>query len=157
MQQTAGAAEPIGLAIERLIDAPVALVFKLWTAQEHLARWLGPKDFTAHAVRMDVRPGGAWSAVIRSPDGEDYPMGGVYREIAENRRLVFTFRWTAEDEPETLVTVTFEDVAGKTRLTFTQTPFETVQSRDSHAEGWGECLDRLVAYALQQHPGGEER
>ena len=51
MQQTAGAAEPIGLAIERLIDAPVALVFKLWTAPEHLARWLGPKDFTAHAVR----------------------------------------------------------------------------------------------------------
>ncbi|GLR51782.1 SRPBCC domain-containing protein [Shinella yambaruensis] len=157
MQHTAGTAEPIGLSIERLIEAPVALVFKLWTAPEHLARWLGPKDFTAHAVRMDFRPGGAWSAVIRSPDGDDYPMGGVYREITENRRLVFTFRWTAEDGPDTLVTVTFKDLAGKTRLTFAQTPFDTIQSRDSHAEGWGECLDRLVACILQERSGGEER
>jgi uncharacterized protein YndB with AHSA1/START domain len=139
MQQTAETADPIGLVIERLIDAPVALVFKAWTAPEHLARWLGPKDFTAHSIRMDFRPGGAWSAVIRSPDGADYPMGG----------LSFTFRWTGEDGPETLVSVAFEAVGARTRLTFAQTPFETVESRDSHAEGWGECLDRLTAYILQ--------
>lgn len=116
---------------------------------EHMVRWLGPKDFTAHSIRMDFRPGGAWSAVIRSPEGQDYPMGGVYREIVENARIVFTFRWTGEGEPETLVTVGFEDLGGKTRLTFAQTPFDTVESRDSHADGWGECLDRLVVYILQ--------
>jgi uncharacterized protein YndB with AHSA1/START domain len=112
-------------------------------------RWFGPKNFTAHTVRLDFRPGGAWSAVIRSPEGKDYPMGGVYREIEDNRRIVFTFRWTEEDEADTLVTVTFEERFGKTRLTFAQTPFETIESRDSHAEGWGECLDRLVAYTQQ--------
>lgn len=149
MQQTAETTGPIGLVIERLIDAPVALVFKAWTAPEHLARWLGPKDFTAHSVRMDFRPGGAWSAVIRSPEGADYPMGGLYRTIDENRHLAFTFRWTGEDGPETLVSVAFETVGARTRLTFAQTPFETVESRDSHAEGWGECLDRLTAYILQ--------
>ena len=149
MQQTAETADPIGLVIERLIDAPVALVFKAWTAPEHLARWLGPKDFTAHSIRMDFRPGGAWSAVIRSPEGADYPMGGHYRAIDENRGLTFTFRWTGEDGPETLVSVAFEAVGARTRLTFAQTPFETVESRDSHAEGWGECLDRLTAYILQ--------
>lgn len=147
MPQTAERDRPIGLTIERLIDAPPALVFKVWTTPEHLARWLGPKDFTAHTIRVDFRPGGAWSAVIRSPEGKDYPMGGVYREIVENRRIVFTFRWTGEDEPDTLVTATFEELSGRTRLTFTQTPFETTELRDSHAEGWGECLDRLVAYA----------
>lgn len=148
MQQTAGNPTPIGLSIERLIDAPVALVFKVWTAPEHLARWLGPKDFTAHSIRMDFRPGGAWSAVIRSPEGTDYPMGGVYREIAENRRLVFSFRWTGEDDPETLVIVTFEDRGAKTLMTFAQAPFDTIETRDSHADGWGECLDRLVTYIL---------
>jgi uncharacterized protein YndB with AHSA1/START domain len=149
MQQNAQPAMPIGLSIARLIDAPSPLVFKVWTTPEHMARWLGPKDFSAHAIRLDFRPGGAWSAVIRSPEGEDYPMGGTYREIEENRRIVFTFRWTGEDDPDTLVTVTFEDMDGKTRLTFAQTPFDTIESRDSHAEGWGECLDRLVAYILQ--------
>lgn len=149
MQQTGQTAEPIGLVIERLIDAPAALVFKVWTTPEHMARWLGPKDFTPHSIRMDFRPGGAWSAVIRSPDGDDYPMGGIYREIMENSHLAFTFRWTEEDGPDTLISVTFEDIGAKTRLTFAQTPFETVESRDSHAEGWGECLDRLAAYILQ--------
>ena len=149
MQQTSRSAEPIGLFIERLIDAPPALAFRVWTTPEHLVRWLGPKNFTAHTARLDFRPGGAWSAVIRSPEGKDYPMGGVYREIEDNRRIVFTFRWTDEDEPDTLVTVTFEERSGKTRLTFAQTPFETIESRDSHAEGWGECLDRLVAYTQQ--------
>lgn len=143
MQQTA---EPIGLVIERLIDAPASLVFRVWTTPEHMVRWLGPKDFSSHSIRLDFRPGGAWSAVIRSPEGEDYPMGGIYREIVENRRIAFTFRWTGEDGPDTLVTVTFDDLDGKTRLTFAQTPFDTIESRDSHAEGWGECLDRLVAY-----------
>lgn len=146
MQQTA---DPIGLIIERLIDAPAALVFKVWTTPEHMARWLGPKDFTPHSIRMDFRPGGAWSAVIRSPEGADYPMGGVYREIVESSHLAFTFRWTEEDGPDTLISVTFEDLGAKTRLTFAQTPFETVESRDSHAEGWGECLDRLTTYILQ--------
>lgn len=146
MQQSAANPEPIGLVIERLIDAPVALVFKVWTTPEHLARWLGPKDFTPHSIRMDFRPGGEWSAVIRSPEGADYPMGGIYREITENRRIVFTFRWTEEDGPDTLVTATFDDVGAKTLMTFTQTPFDTIETRDSHAEGWGECLDRLMAY-----------
>ena len=154
MQETVQAATPIGLVIERLIDAPAALVFKVWTTPEHLARWLGPKDFVPHSIRMDFRPGGAWSAVIRSPEGENYPMGGVYREIAENRLIAFTFRWTGEDGPDTLVTATFEDLGERTRLTFAQTPFDTVQSRDSHAEGWGECLDRLAAYIHQQGAEG---
>lgn len=149
MQQNAQPAMPIGLAIVRMIDAPCPLAFKVWTMPEHMARWLGPKDFSAHTIRLDFRPGGAWSAVIRSPECEEYPMGGIYREIEENRRIVFTFRWTGEDGPDTLVSVTFEDMDGKTRLTFAQTPFDTVESRDSHAEGWGECLDRLVAYILQ--------
>jgi len=149
MPQTHETAAPIGLVIERLIDAPVGLVFKAWTAPEHLVRWLGPKDFTAHSIRMDFRSGGAWSAVIRSPEGDDYPMGGFYQVIDENRRLVFVFRWTGENGPETMVTVTFEEVGARTRMTFAQAPFETVESRDSHAEGWGECLDRLTTYILQ--------
>lgn len=138
------------LEISRIFDAPRALVFKAWTAPEHLARWWGPKDFSAPSLSMDFRAGGKYRHAIRSPDGTDYWMRGTYREIVEPERIVFTFAW--EDNPpqptgETLVTVTFDDHGGKTRLTFRQEPFATVEERDSHMEGWAECLDRLMAYA----------
>lgn len=133
------------LLITRFIDAPRALVFKVWTTPEHMVRWWGPKDFTAPSIKMDFRPGGAYRACIRSPEGKDYWMTGVYRDIVEPERIVFTFRWEEEGERENLVTVTFADHNGKTRLDFRQAFFETVEQRDSHHGGWSECLDRLVA------------
>lgn len=135
------------LLITRLIDAPRALAFKVWTTPEHLVRWWGPKNFTAPSIKMDFRPGGAYRACIRSPEGNDYWMTGVYRDIVEPERIVFTFRWEEEGERgrENLVTVTFADHNGKTRLNFHQAFFETVETRDSHHGGWSECMDRLVA------------
>lgn len=137
------------LEISRIFDAPRSLVFRAWTSPEHLARWWGPKDFSAPSLSMDFRPGGKYRHAIRSAEGTDYWMRGVYREIVEPERIVFTFAWeedASSPAAETLVTVTFEDHGGKTRLTFRQEPFDSVQQRDSHAEGWGECLDRLLAH-----------
>jgi uncharacterized protein YndB with AHSA1/START domain len=137
------------LTVTRVFDAPRSIVFKAWTEREHAMRWWGPKDFTTTYCMMDVRPGGAWRTCIRSPQGVDYWSQGVYREIVPPERLVFTFAWDDEhDQPtvETLVTVTFDDHNGKTRLTFHQTPFTSVESRDSHTEGWSESFDRLDAY-----------
>jgi uncharacterized protein YndB with AHSA1/START domain len=98
------------LVITRVFDAPRSLVFKVWTQPEHLVRWWGPRGFTTPSCKMDVRAGGAYRTCIRSPEGKDYWMRGVYREIVEPDRLVFTFAWEVEEgQPghETLVTVTF--------------------------------------------------
>jgi uncharacterized protein YndB with AHSA1/START domain len=135
------------LLITRVIDAPRTLVFKAWTTPEHLVRWWGPKNYTAPSIKMDFRPGGSYRACIRSPEGIDEWMTGVYREIVEPERIVFTFRWEEDGERgrETLVTVTFADHNGKTRLHVHQGFFESVEQRDSHHGGWSECLDRLVA------------
>jgi uncharacterized protein YndB with AHSA1/START domain len=137
------------LVITRVLDAPRSLVFKVWTQPEHVVRWLGPKGFTAPSCEMDLRPGGAWRACIRSPEGTEHRMQGVYREVAPPERLVFTFAW--EDEQgaaghQTLVTVTFAEQDGRTLLTVHQATFETVESRDSHHGGWSECFDRLAEY-----------
>ncbi len=137
------------LKITRTFDAPRSLVFQVWTRPEHWARWLGPREFTAPFCEMDFRSGGAYRACIRSLEGHDYWMRGIYREIVEPERIVFTFAW--EDEKgerghETLVTVTFAEQNGKTTLTFHQAVFESAADRDSHREGWSECLDRLEAY-----------
>ncbi|NJR52547.1 MAG: SRPBCC domain-containing protein [Leptolyngbyaceae cyanobacterium CSU_1_3] len=137
------------LTITRVFDAPRSLVFKVWTQPEHFSHWLGPKDFTAIACHMNVQVGGMYRACIRSPEGNDHWMQGVYREIIEPERLVFTFAWEDENSrPKhgTLVTVTFEEQGNKTLMTFQQAIFESIESRDSHNTGWSECFDRLTTY-----------
>lgn len=137
------------LVITRIFDAPRSLVFKAWTQPEHLVRWLGPKDFFASAVKLDVRPGGAWSAVITSPEGKSYGMAGLYREIAPPERLVFTFAWDEDEAERMLIALTFRDRDGRTEMTFRQTGFRSVESRDSHRGGWSECFDRLPGFLAQ--------
>src|SRR6516164_1264727 len=109
------------LVITRIFDAPRRLVFEAWTKPEHLARWQGaPRGFTVTTHEVDFRPGGAYRLCMRSPDGIDHWLQGVYREIVEPERLVFTHVWlNAEGKPgkETLVTITFTERGGKTELT----------------------------------------
>ncbi len=143
------AAPKHALEIFRVFDAPPRLVFKLWTTPEHLLRWWGPKDFSATSRTLEFREGGHYRHTILGPDGQAHGMSGVFREIVEPKRIVFTFAWDDENgrpADETLVTVTLVAEGEKTRLTFRQEPFGDIATRDSHAEGWGECLDRLGAY-----------
>lgn len=137
------------LVITRVFDAPRALVFKMWTEPEHLARWWGPPGFTTISGRIGVRPGGTWFRVMRAPDGHEVRKRGVYREIVAPERLVFTY--ATEDAagnlgPETLVTVTFADFDGKTKLTLHQALFGSVASRDDHRGGWAGSLERFAEY-----------
>lgn len=137
------------LTITRIFDAPRSLVFKVWTEREHLMHWCGPRDFTILFSEADFRQGAAYRTCLRSPEGKDYWLQGVYREIVELERLVFTHAWEDEDgklKHETLVTVTLAEHHGKTKLTFQQAIFKSVEARDSHLEGWSECLDRLTDY-----------
>ena len=141
------------LSITRTFAAPRELVFKVWTQPEHVVRWWGPKGFTTPSSTMEVRPGGAYRTVIRSPEGKEHVMRGVYREVVPPERLVMTFAWEDErGEPghETLVKVTFEDVAGQTRLTFEHGVFQTVADRESHFGGWSQFMDALAAYLARE-------
>jgi uncharacterized protein YndB with AHSA1/START domain len=65
------------VVITRIYDAPRPLVFKAWIDPKHLKRWWGPGVFTNPVCEVDARVGGAWRIVMRSPDGIDYPCGGV--------------------------------------------------------------------------------
>ena len=78
------------VTITRLFDAPRALVFKAWTDPKQLAQWWGPHGFTTPVCEVDVRPGGALLIHMRGPDGVVYPNKGVFHEIVEPDRLVFT-------------------------------------------------------------------
>jgi uncharacterized protein YndB with AHSA1/START domain len=135
--------------IERFLDAPRELVFRAWTDPAHLVRWLGPKGFAGTVIRMDVRPGGAYCFHMCSADGSEYWQQGVYREVVEPDRFVRTCVWADADGnpsgPETLMTVTFEEHKGGTKLTFQQV-FESAAARDGHQSGTASALDRLAEY-----------
>jgi uncharacterized protein YndB with AHSA1/START domain len=137
------------LVITRVFDAPRALLFKAWTEPDRLVRWWGPQGFTTPFCTMDLRPGGAFRFCMRSSEGTDHWLQGVYREIVEPERLVCTWAWEdAEGNTghATLVTVTFAEHGAKTKLTLHHAVFESVTARDAHQGGWVGALDCLAEY-----------
>jgi uncharacterized protein YndB with AHSA1/START domain len=137
------------LLITRTFDAPVSLVWQAWMDGAHIAKWSAPRGFTIPVSEGDLRVGGQWRCCMRAPDGSEMRLGGVYREIVENKLLVMTHAWDDESgRPghETLVTVQFRDLGGRTEVTLQQTGFDSVPSRDGHLGGWGECLDLLAEH-----------
>ena len=140
------------LVLTRIFDAPRRLVFRLWVEPEHAARWWAPRECVLVACEMDVRPGGAWRRGMRTRDGVVVWKQGLYHEVVEPERLVFTYAdEDAEGVPghETVVTVTFAEENGKTRLTLRQALFETVERRDGHRGGWTSALEGLAEYVAK--------
>lgn len=135
------------LLIVRAFDAPLPLVFRMWEDAVHRTHWWAPRGCTCSYFKHDFRVGGAWRACFLSPTGENW-QGGVYAEIERDRRIVFTFTWDGGPAGaiETRVTVTFAEANGQTIQTFHQTPFASVERRDSHVTGWSGLLDRQQAY-----------
>jgi uncharacterized protein YndB with AHSA1/START domain len=157
----AKAAADLEVVITRVIDAPRALVFQAWIEPQQLARWFGPDGFT-NACEVSPRVGGAYRIVMRSPDGAEYPITGVFREVVAPERIVCTqnldehpaawhddLRKRGADMPiaETLLTVTFEELGGKTKLTV-RTRFHSAATLQAFqamgmSEGWTQSLVRL--------------
>jgi uncharacterized protein YndB with AHSA1/START domain len=150
-ERLAGMAGTQELVLTRIFDAPREVVFKAWTEVDRLKRWWGPRGFTNPVCEVDVRAGGAMRIHMRGLDGTIYPMTGVYHEIVEPERLVFTASaLDAGGKPlfEQLTTVTFEEHAGKTKLTvhasFSKVRPEAAPHLAGAETGWNMSLDRLA-------------
>lgn len=141
------------LVLTRLIDAPREKLYRAWTEPELLKQWFAPLPWTTPRVEVDLRPGGTNFFVMRGPDGKEFPNRGVYLEVVENERLVFTDAytkaWEPSEKPFMTVIATFAEEAGKTRYT-ARVQHWTVADREAHEkmgfhEGWGQCADQLAA------------
>src|ERR1700760_1726318 len=100
------------LLLTRTLNAPVELVWEVWTQPEHLANWWGPNGFTNTISTMDVVPGGAFNLTMHGPDGTDYDNKSTYREVAPLQKLVFEHTtW-----PHIVFTITFQGEGDKTHL-----------------------------------------
>jgi len=136
------------LEITRIFSAPRHLVFEAWTKNEHLRQWCAPKGFTIPFAEGDLRPGGKWRSCMRTPDGTDCWLSGVYRSIVPDELVEFTHAWEEDGKRghETVVTVKLSDYGKKTKMVLRQSRFESVASRDGHRGGWTQCLDRLSSH-----------
>ena len=141
------------VVITRVFDAPRGLVWKAWTDAEHLAQWWGPHGFTNPVCEVDLRPGGALRIVMRAPDGVQHPMTGVFREIVEPERLVFTAvaeEGNGNPALEAVTTVTFAEHGNKTKLTVHAHAVGLVTAAARMLEGmqagWTQSLERLDAH-----------
>ncbi|HXI99009.1 MAG TPA: SRPBCC domain-containing protein, partial [Gemmatimonadaceae bacterium] len=131
------------LVIKRTFDAPRDLLWKVWSDPVQAKNWWGPNGFTAPVVELDVRPGGKWRAMMRSPDGKELWQHGVYREIVPPEKISFTFVWDENPQDETLITITFAARGNKTEMVFRQGAFKSIEDREGHEGGWNESFDRF--------------
>lgn len=153
------------VVVSHLLAASRRAVFDAWTDPRRFARWWGPRAVATPVADLDARPGGAYRVVMRSADAVDYPLTGVYLEVVPERRLVYTvaldehpvawfallnaYRGAPRATPleAGVVTVTFEEEGGATRLTV-RTRFASARDRDAMLRmgmvgGWTESLERL--------------
>jgi uncharacterized protein YndB with AHSA1/START domain len=136
------------LTLKRRLHAPPAKVWAAWTDPEKIARWFGPAHTKDGSVRaeLDVRVGGGFRASFNTDDGEYHQVGGVYREVVTNEKLVFSWAWHSTPERESLVTVTLKPDGAGTLLTLQHEQFFDQAAADGHKNGWTGSLDRLEQY-----------
>lgn len=149
---------PDVIRITRVFDAPRQLVWNAWTTPAMLVHWFGCAAFSTESAETDLREGGNWRVVLRTPDGEDIPSYGTYTAVKPIDHLAFTHQW--EKQPvevnpahhRTLVEIDMHDEGSRTRLEFRQTGLFSEASRDSHIGGWCDSMDAL---AVAIGKGGE--
>ena len=133
------------LAIVRKLKASPGAVWRALTRPEALQRWMGPTDeFHVLVAETDVRVGGHYRILMKSPGGEENDVSGVYREVEAGRKLVYTWARKSTPERESLVTVELTPAGDGTELLLKHEGFADKESRDLHEQGWRRCVRRLV-------------
>ena len=149
------------LVVARVFDAPRELVFGAWTQAERIKRWWGPKNFTMPQCEIDLREGGVFLRCMRSPEGRDTWVTGVFREVVVPERLVLTDSFADAEgnvvpaehygfQPglplERLITVTFDEHAGSTTVNVRHSGLIPGVDRDLVRHGWIGGLESLAEY-----------
>lgn len=155
------------IIITRVFNAPLELFYKVWTSPEHIEQWWGPEGMTTKVLEYEFKVGGKTKYVMISPDGKEYPVLGVFKEIVENEKIVTTdafgdefeaYQQQAQDMGYKLpkidsLSALFEEVEGKTKLTLI-IKHPTYEDKELHqnmkvSEGWNSSFNCLDTYINQ--------
>lgn len=151
----------LDLVLERVVDVPPELVWRAWTEPEHLRKWFTPAPWTVAECEIDLRPGGIFRTVMRSPEGEESEHVGCYLEVVPNERLVWTDAllpgYRPSEDPFLTAVIMLEPRGKGTRYVAVAIHRDEA-TRKRHEEmgfheGWGKALDQLVALAKEMRAG----
>jgi uncharacterized protein YndB with AHSA1/START domain len=136
-----------GFTFTRVFDATPQQVWRAWTDPDKAAQWWHPRGMTTprESVSIDAKVGGTYQyTMVDDLSGEEYPTGGTYHEVIENKQLIFTWG-TPGDVNAPVVTVTIEDLGELTRMTFSIEGVTGVSGDDSYYDGWESAIDNFAA------------
>jgi uncharacterized protein YndB with AHSA1/START domain len=135
------------LAFERRLNASPEKVYAAWTDPRKIIQWFGRSDAKpgSFQAELDARAGGRFRVSFNT-EGEYYEVGGVYREVVPNERLVFSWAWHSTPERESLVTVSLKADGDGTLLTLHHQQLFDQAARDGHERGWIGSLEKLANY-----------
>ncbi len=141
--------------VSRTLAASPEQVFRAWSSAEHVARWFAPRPFTVPEARVELRVGGAFDLLFRSPEGQEHRIRGSFTEVQPNRRLAIDI--TVEDgagKPQfrAVTEVDLEEAPGGTRVDVTQT-YTVLDPKDAWMvegapQGWTAALEQLAEVVL---------
>jgi uncharacterized protein YndB with AHSA1/START domain len=144
----------LDLVLDRTIDVPRELVWKVWTSPEHIPHWFVPKPWSITKCELDLRPGGIFATTMRSPEGQEFPNLGCYLEVTPKQRLVFTDTllpgYRPAPNPFFTAILTLEDKGKGTRY-IAQAIHGSPENSKKHEEmgffdGWGTVVTQMEAY-----------
>jgi uncharacterized protein YndB with AHSA1/START domain len=141
------------IVVSRLIDAPVARVWRAWTDNDEIVKWWGPHGFSDETEAREFKEGGRWKHVMVGPDGRRFPNFATYKEIEPEKRILLVNGGSEEDEKKGVgfrSEITFKAVGSKTELTMRMTlpsaeMRERVVKEFKAIEGGHQTLSRLAA------------
>ena len=141
-------AEKPSLTLTRSYPVAPEKVWRAWTDPQALRRWWGPGgDQPVSVAQLDVRVGGRFRIVFGGPEGKDHEVQGVYKEVVQNRKLVFTWTWpNSTPDRVSQVTILFQPASGGTDLEFRHEQFFDAAARDGHQRGWSETFIKLEEF-----------
>ncbi|HEX8020527.1 SRPBCC family protein [Mucilaginibacter sp.] len=135
------------LRLTRTLDAPVELVWEVWTQPEHIAEWWGPNGFTNTISKMEIEPGGEWDLVMHGPDGTDYKNKSVFKEVIPLKKIVYEH----VSSPKFIATIEFEAKGEHTFLSWhmlfeSREQFVQVVKTFKADEGLKQNIEKLNQY-----------
>jgi glutathione S-transferase len=136
------------LVLARRLPATAEAVFKAWTDDRELAKWMGPGDMTIPKAAADPREGGNYRITMRSKAGEELTVAGQFCEIRPAQRIVMTWAWEEEagHGPVTCMTIELRASGKATEMRFHHALFADKQTRNRHMSGWNSIFDKLALH-----------
>ena len=131
------------LVVKRLINAPREMVYRAWTEPKLMVQWLSPEDVKCRSVELHLKVGGAFRIHMVSKKG-DHIAVGKYKQIVPNKRLRFTWEWEKYAMPHSLMTIDFEDLGKRTRVTLIHEGFPDREDLADHKKGWTSALRKFA-------------